>query len=550
MSNLKFTQQCETVNNLVKSSLSMLNNYSYPEVKILVEDYNNFWHEHQQQPKLTISFIGQYNAGKSTLIKSLTGDSAIAISPEICTDKVTEYSWDDVLLVDTPGIYAGRNDHDEITLKKISRSDLLVFVVPNELFNPQGAEFFKRVAKDMQRVGQMLLIINKMSRETGEKSELLKSIQEVIKPHRSQDFYTCFIDANYYLEARYKNDEYEKEFLLEESNFNNFLDSLQILIEQNKLSAKLITPLHKLSDLLTILSNQFNQEENLSSNLLELLRRKENILKASQTRAKNIYISALNQLEHEIIMIGDKVANKIDGHHSEDEINEEISNCDQEIRILTETTINNINNALKSELNDLENKLQELEDSPLGRTIELELEEMKKNKAYNYKNSNSNYTVGKLASQTLHSVGHFASKATRNFVYDVGTKLGVKFKPWGAFKMAKNIRVAAPIFAVVGVAFDVFMAFKEEDDRNEYEKELQKGRSEVRQNYRDLAQEISNDYKASITDSLDFYNQEIFDLTLKRNELIKNDQTKEKIKEEINEQLVKINHEISKFINV
>lgn len=549
MSNLKFIEQSDTVNKLVKSSLATLNNYSYPEVKILVDDYNNFWQEHQKQPKLTISFIGQYNAGKSTLIKSLTRENAIVISPEICTDKITEYSWNDVLLVDTPGIYAGRNDHDEITLKKISHSDLLVFIVPNELFNPQGAEFFKRVIKDMQRVGQMMLVINKMSRETGEKSELLKSIQEVIKPYHYQNFYTCFIDANYYLEAHYENDEDEKEFLLEESNFNHFLNSLEILIEQNKLSAKLITPLHKLFDLLTILSTQFNQEENLSTNLLELLRRKEHILKASQTRCKNLYISALNQLEHEIIMIGDKVAYKIDGHHNENEINQEISDCDKEISILTETTINNINNAFKSELDELENKLQELEDSPLGRTIELELEEMKKNQAYNNSNftNNSNSNVNKFASQTFQSVSNFASKATRNCVYDAGKALGVKFKPWGAFKIAKNIKVAASIFAVAGVVFDIFMAFKEEEDLNKYEAKLQKGRSEVRQNYADLAKEISNNYNVSINDSLDFYNKEIFDLIFKRNELIKNDQKKQKMTEEINEQLIKVKREISKF---
>lgn len=549
MSNFKFTQQSETVNNLIKSSLARLNNYSYPEVQMLLEDYNNFWHDHQKQPTLTISFIGQYNAGKSTLIKSLTGDSAIMISPEICTDKITEYSWNDVLLVDTPGIYAGRNDHDEITLNKISRSDLLVFVVPNELFNPQGAEFFKRVAEDMQRVGQMMLVINKMSRETGEISELLKSIQEVLKPHRHQDFYTCFIDANYYLESRYENDEDEKEFLLEESNFNNFLESLEILIENNKLSAKLITPLHKLSDLLTILSNQFNHEENVGNNLLELLRRKENILKASQVRAKNIYISALDQLEHEIIMIGDKVANKIDGNHQEDEIREEITNCDNEMKILTETTINSINNDLKSEIDDLEHKLQELEDSPLGKAIELELQEMKKNSDYNHKNLNSNDAVGKFTSNTLHSVGSFASKATRNFVYDAGKMLGVKFKPWGAFKMAKNIRFAGPLLAGFGVVVDIFMAFKEEGDRAKYEEELQKGRSDIRQDYRNLAKEIKNDYKVSIADSLDFYNEEIYDLNLKRNELIENDQTKEKMMKEVKELLIKVKYEISKLSN-
>lgn len=42
----------------------------------------------------------------------------------------------------------------------------------------------------------------------------------------------------------------KKKYLIEESNFNDFLNSLQILIDKNKLTAKLITPLHKLVDLL------------------------------------------------------------------------------------------------------------------------------------------------------------------------------------------------------------------------------------------------------------------------------------------------------------
>ncbi len=117
------------------------------EIKELATDFNKFWAEYKQQTKLTIAFIGQYNAGKSTLIKTLTGDPTVRISAEICTDQVTEYPWQDVLLLDSPGIYAGKTDHDEITLDRISKCDLLVFVVPNELFNPQGGAFFKKVAE-------------------------------------------------------------------------------------------------------------------------------------------------------------------------------------------------------------------------------------------------------------------------------------------------------------------------------------------------------------------------------------------------------------------
>lgn len=116
----------------------------------------------------------------------------------------------DVVLLDTPGIYAGKTDHDEITLDRISKSDLLVFVIPNELFNPQGGAFFSKVANEMQRVGQILLVINKMSRESGSKEELSKNILQVIQPYHLNDFYTCFIDADSYLKARNETDKEEK----------------------------------------------------------------------------------------------------------------------------------------------------------------------------------------------------------------------------------------------------------------------------------------------------------------------------------------------------
>ena len=37
------------------------------EYKKLVDDFQKFWKEYQQQKKLSIAFIGQYNAGKSKI---------------------------------------------------------------------------------------------------------------------------------------------------------------------------------------------------------------------------------------------------------------------------------------------------------------------------------------------------------------------------------------------------------------------------------------------------------------------------------------------------
>jgi len=549
MSDFQFKQQSNRVENLCQEALGILNPRTEDEIKVLVSNFEQFWAESKKQTKLTIAFIGQYNAGKSTLIKALTGDSTVRISAEICTDEVTEYPWKDVLLVDTPGIYAGKTDHDQKTLDRISKSDLLVFVVPNELFNPQGAAFFKKVADEMQRVGQMVLMINKMSRESGTPEVLLTTILKVIDPYHPSDFYTCFIDADSYLKARYEQDEEEKEFLIAESNFNDFLGCLQKLIDKNKLSAKLATPLHRAVDMLEQASDVLSTGDKTTRDLLEILRRKAVILRASQIRFRNAYRGELNRLEHEVTMLAEWVASKVDGYHSEEEINLEIRNSKREIESVSGKALENIQLALKSEVDRLKSKLEELEQSLLGRTLAEELEiRLVDGKQFNDKNadrkSGTPYFLGK-GSELLKGVGGFASKVSRDMVYNIGKKIGVKFKPWGAVKGAKFIRGLGPILAIGGVALDVFMTVKQEQDEEENKQKLRQARAEIRQDFRNAAAEMRKEYELNIEETISFYDEELRDIELKRNELSNTEQSKLDIVQQINNKLQEIKQEIS-----
>jgi GTPase Era involved in 16S rRNA processing len=549
MSDFKFKQQAERVEKLSQEALDILTTRTEDVIKELVADCEQFWAEYKKQTKLTIAFIGQYNAGKSTLIKALTGDSTVRISAEICTDEVTEYPWKDVLLVDTPGIYAGKTDHDQKTLDRISKSDLLVFVVPNELFNPQGAAFFKKVADEMQRVGQMVLVINKMSRESGTPETLLQTILKVIEPYHPSDFYTCFIDADSYLKARYEQDEEEKEFLIAESNFNEILTSLQKIINKNQLSARLATPLHRAVDMLEQACNILSTGDKTSRDFLEILRRKAVILRASQTRFRNAYRGELNKLEHEVMMLAERVASKVDGYHGEEEINLEIKNSEREIESLSGKALENIQLALKSELDSLKSKLEDLEQSLLGRTLAEELEiRSVDGKQFDDKNagrkSGTPYFLGK-GSELLKGVGGFASKVSRDMVYNIGKNFGIKFKPWGAVKGAEFIRGLGPILAVGGVVLDIFMTAKQEQDEEEHKQKLRQARAEIRQDFRKAASEMRKEYEVNIEEAISFYDQELRDIELKRHELSDTEQSKVDIVQQINNKLQEIKQEIS-----
>jgi predicted GTPase len=552
MSSFQFNAKSQKVNQLCQETIDILEIRTEDEVKKLVDDFQNFWQEYQQQKQLSIAFIGQYNAGKSTLIKALTGDESVRISAEICTDKVTEYAWQDVLLLDTPGIYAGNTEHDDITLERISKCDLLVFVVTNELFNPQGAEFFQTVANQMQRVGQMVLVVNKMSRESGSPQDLLSTITQVIEPYYPQQFYTCFIDADSSLKSQDPKYIKYQQSLQAKSNFNDFLDSLQKLIQKNELSAKLVTPLHRAVDTLEKSLNFLSTGDKTTRDLLEILRRKKNIIQASQTRARNAYRSELAKLKHEVIMLDEKIASMIDGHHTKEDIEVEIEKVTKEITTLSEKIIGKIQAHLQEELINLQNKLEELQNSPLGKTIAREitinLVDSKRINDPNIPDKFGKSILEKQGGKILEELGKLSSKVSRDLVYNIGKFLGFKFKPWGAVNGAKFIKGLGPFIAGAGVLFDAAMIAKEEYDDQENQRQLRNARNQVREEFRKLAEKMVKDYELNIEEAINFYDKALNDIENNQQELRNFDQSKHEILTQIENKRQEIKQEIKQLI--
>ena len=55
---------------------------------------------------IKLVFIGQYSAGKSSLIKMLTGED-VKIGAKITTQNTGSYMWNGIEIIDTPGIHSG-----------------------------------------------------------------------------------------------------------------------------------------------------------------------------------------------------------------------------------------------------------------------------------------------------------------------------------------------------------------------------------------------------------------------------------------------------------
>ena len=216
----EFGKISEEFSKILEDSKKIVSNYNNEIVESLAKDIE----EIENQKLLTISFIGQYSSGKSTIISALTGNKSIKIDADIATDKTTDYAWNNVLLTDTPGLFTDRKDHDDITYKKIKESDLLIYCLTSDLFDDIILENFKKIAFEEKQKNKMMVVINKMSMESGEYSELVenykKSLNDSLEPHKIDEFPLCFIDAADYIEGV---DENENE-LKELSHFNDFVN--------------------------------------------------------------------------------------------------------------------------------------------------------------------------------------------------------------------------------------------------------------------------------------------------------------------------------------
>ncbi|MBR4643013.1 MAG: 50S ribosome-binding GTPase [Selenomonadaceae bacterium] len=202
--------------------------------------------------KIKLVFIGQYGAGKSSIIKMLTGEE-VAIGAAITTQNFTPYEWNGLEIIDTPGIHTLlRPDHDEITYEQINHAALLIFVVTNEGFSQRMGDHFRTLAIKQKRAANMVLVVNKMDRtalgNVPEQQEVIyEDLKKVTKPHDPKNLYLSFLDTAAYFEALDEEDKEIKAELFELSGHDIFVENLNRFVAEKGVLQKINLPLNTIA---------------------------------------------------------------------------------------------------------------------------------------------------------------------------------------------------------------------------------------------------------------------------------------------------------------
>lgn len=427
--------------------------------------------------KLKIALVGAFSDGKTSTVAGFLGhgEANMKIADEESSDEIIEYEPENIdadvpscVFVDTPGLFGQK--FSDITKKYISEAHIILFVV--NATNPlkdSHRDTLKWLFKTLKKFDNTIFVINRMddvcdytdpedfAEKAATKTKYLKeNVAEICGSEENINVVCISSDPdglglmddgkheNYWLtpERREKYEKYSKMQNLR-SDVNNVI--------KDTLVGKLIQ-----ETALTAISQEVN------SNLEKLKEEQIDLGKA-----------AIPELKNTISSLEDDLSN------TKKDLNIEIRPCREELESLEKSILSKIRNASMENLNEiledeigtvggevgyrLEGKIQDILRDHFEEIVTMSCNKMRTDFEQGEINIDNAVNLVKLGAGNIGKMAQGVNKAAVFAGRDLLGKVGiaVKFKPWGAVKLAKFINNGIP-FIGAGLALfaDVYQMVK------------------------------------------------------------------------------------------
>ncbi len=486
--------------------------------------------------KLSIAFVGQYSSGKSTIISAITGNKHIKIDANVATDTVSRYNWHDIILMDTPGILAGKYErHDEATKNALKESDLIFYVLTSQLFDDVIFNNFIDLAYNQHLADKMFIVINKMGMESGEYDELVNNYSQSLKSifadrgYNIEDFPIAFIDANDYINGVAEKD-YE---FIELSHFERFVKMLNTFVEQKGVIKKQFdTPVRILQSYLKnievstvdkTLCDFYNQfEQKLTSSQKEIKRDVELVLYSFDSSSMNEIIELSNEIG---------TIDETEWTQKQNCLNNRLKTMISEASERIESTINQSYDRLLQEINEFSGKealvkYAEIIDSKFNSpSVSIEekksLTMQKKSLDLLRQGAKKVSSMAPGVDKLFGGISGASGSSLHEFVLNAGHFFGKSFKPWEAVRWASNVAKAAKFgIPVITTGIDIWMQFREDKKENERLQQIKASKSQFITSYQSEINKVKNQFEKYLGSILENYSNKRNEINNSKDELI------------------------------
>lgn len=504
-----------------------------------------------ERQELKLAFVGQYSAGKSTIISALTGNKNIKIDANIATDVTSEYKWNNIILIDTPGILAGKVEaHDERTKAILKECDLIFYTLTSQLFDDVIFNNFIDLAYNQHLADKMFIVINKMGMENGSFDQLIENYSQSLcntftkHGYDFSKFPTAFIDANDYLEGLTDKDD---EFI-QISHFEHFIDMLNSFVNSKGLIKKQFdTPIRilqaylkniALSEIDPAIAEFYRQfEQRISGSQTDMKRSVSDVLYAFDSDAMSRIINLASE-------IGDIDETVWEG--KQDSLNKNLTQLISTTSTTIEDVINQNYESLAKDISEFSNKdsltnyIKNI-DAKL-KSPNISIDEQKnlnsQKRALEWLNTGAS-TIGKWApgvNSAFGGISNASGSNLHNMVLNIGHYFGKSFQPWQAVRWASNIAKFAKFgIPIITTGLNIWMQVREKDKERERLRQIKESKNKFITGYQIEINKIKQQFENYLSEVLNNYNIKRDEINKSKNDIIqtakRNNETNKSIKE-------------------
>lgn len=499
----------------------------------LSDKINNIYQQVNNED-FTIAMFGSFSDGKSTVIKAITGEQDIEISPVPTTDKIQEYQYKKTFkIIDTPGLFSENLEHSEKTEKYISEANLIIYLVdPVNPLKQSQHKVIKWLLKDLNKADSTIFVINKMdSRVDLEDEEEFKRLYDTKRKVVEKTLENIGVEIESENILAIAADPYGEGLEYWENHKEEYLDISRI----NKLTNKIDTFIpENRNELMLEAANSVLKDCSLQLNtdLRKYLEMKKDILKIEKDELKYAE-DKFSDFRSDVASANNSIQDNI-----------------EEVRKEYITMLNNITD--EKDLSDFYylylGKDFELLSEKIERVIREKTEHLitkQKNVMLDIKNTESSYNdkknkvievsgiLSKQLSYTINAVSVDKLRSGITLVRDF-TKIPYKFKPWGIVKFAKGIKFGSVALTALIESLSTFLAINKQ---NKLDSEIKEMRVAISEYFREVKKMLN--YDKFVSEYFPTIKEFDKNVELKKEEINKQDH--------INEKLNQINNELVAF---
>ncbi|PTK58217.1 LeoA/HP0731 family dynamin-like GTPase, partial [Staphylococcus haemolyticus] len=446
--------------------------------------------------KFVIAMFGSYSDGKSSIIKAITNESDIAISPVPTTDKVEEYNYENSLvIVDTPGLFSENDIHSKITKDYISESNLIIYVIdPENPIKDSQKGTVEWLLKDLNKLDSTLFVINKMDVVTDIEDEddydydakiKIEVVEDTlkqlgVKPKKENIIAISADPYGYGLDFwGNKIEEYN-----EISRINLLIEKLNSYLEKYKEELLFGNVDSVIQDCTNQFNKVFEEKREINNNLIEISTSQLQDAEKKLNQLTKDVTDSYRNIKERMKDLREDYINKLSRINNHNEYNTFFNEYIGEENYILNDKIDSI---MKFET---ENSLE----------TQKRLSDELKNQAHKYDEA-SESAVKKILGQTSGKITKSINIIPRDQlangikVFRDTTRIPIKFKPWGIQKLAKKLKFGG---AALGAGIEIFSTYSEIKKKNELDSKLAKNKEFIFHFFKELNEKI--DYDSYIND--------------------------------------------------